>query len=189
LPGKGSPKRDKGKVCPFGRKVIESKLKYGFGCPKSASRKECEDILCNTRLKPLIIQRFPNLDVSDIDFSLWQNLYVDVHLVGTGSALIRSLESGYGDSQYELNISYSTGNQLCLIPTNAPNAQGNDTRLNFIIRSDASSRIEMQTFSMKPYWGVNTLRCYSDMKTMFFVADGTNSNLQAGSKLTVWGVK
>ena len=130
-----------------------------------------------------------NLDVSDIDFSLWQNLYVDVHLVGTGSALIRSLESGYGDSQYELNISYSTGNQLCLIPTNAPNAQGNDTRLNFIIRSDASSRIEMQTFSMKPYWGVNTLRCYSDMKTMFFVADGTNSNLQAGSKLTVWGVK
>jgi hypothetical protein len=48
LPGKGSPKRDKGKVCPFGRKVIESKLKYGFGCPKSASRKECEDILCNT---------------------------------------------------------------------------------------------------------------------------------------------
>jgi hypothetical protein len=58
LPGKGSPKRDKGKVCPFGRKVIESKLKYGFGCPKSASRKECEDILCNTRLKPLIIQRF-----------------------------------------------------------------------------------------------------------------------------------
>jgi hypothetical protein len=59
LPGKGSPKRDKGKVCPFGRKVIESKLKYGFGCPKSASRKECEDILCNTRLKPLIIQRFP----------------------------------------------------------------------------------------------------------------------------------
>jgi hypothetical protein len=60
LPGKGSPKRDKGKVCPFGRKVIESKLKYGFGCPKSASRKECEDILCNTRLKPLIIQRFPN---------------------------------------------------------------------------------------------------------------------------------
>ena len=60
LPGKGSPRYDKGKVCPFGRKVIESKLKYGFGCPKSASRKECEDILCNTRLKPLIIQRFPN---------------------------------------------------------------------------------------------------------------------------------
>jgi transcriptional regulator with XRE-family HTH domain len=66
LPGKGSPKRDKGKVCPFGRKVIESKLKYGFGCPKSASRKECEDILCNTRLKPLIIQRFPNMSRSHL---------------------------------------------------------------------------------------------------------------------------
>jgi putative DNA methylase len=113
LPGKGSPKRDKGKVCPFGRKVIESKLKYGFGCPKSASRKECEDILCNTRLKPLIIQRF----LRTVLTPKTEELVADPYRVGGKEKAAHFFESGmfeackmareYANTDYPLSIYYA----------------------------------------------------------------------------------
>jgi hypothetical protein len=129
-----------------------------------------------------------DLDVSDIDFSQWQKICMDVHLLGNGGVKVRLSESGSLEYQYQIGVCNSVDNQMASINSNTSDSHSNDARLIFPVCRRPDKQATALEVCLGFQLGTDYNMKFSAIKTVYFLAENSNVLLQPGCTVTVWGV-
>jgi hypothetical protein len=128
-----------------------------------------------------------DIDVSDIDFSQWQEVHVDTELIATG--IMGAILFSGSDTEFCRAVGGSSDSPQKLAYLSGAKAASR-SHISFFPGQNQDCQVVCFTMSTTgAYCGINSAMIYRELKKLCVKCYSGTDKLLAGSKVTLWGVR